>query len=512
MLVGEMRDLETIALTLTLAETGHLVFATLHTNDAAQTVDRIIDVFPSDQQDQIRVQFSMALAAVISQRLIPRVGGGRVAAYEVLLGTSAVTNIIREGKIRQLRNLLATGQKDGMMVMEQSLASLVHTQVITYEDAVAASVYPDEIAGFASHVTTDPDIPPPAHFKLGAAGNGSQPAPPPAVTGCAAAASASCGARSGRLSGPELVLADLRASSASWPSARSPTWSSTGCRFTSTSPTSAVRSGTAVRGPRSSAGRSRCSDCGAGVRPIDNIPIVSWLVLRGRCRSCGARIPAFHPLVELAVPLLFLGAVWSLGLTWAILPALWLIPVGVAVSVIDLRTLIVPTRIVWPAFFVMVGLCVVSAGLEGEWNRLASAAIGLLALAGPLFAIWFAIPHGMGFGDVRLATLLGFTIGFYAEGALLGAAFLSMLCLAGSAVLGILLGVIALGARGRGAKVPFGPSLVAGAFLCIAFAEPISRNHRVLTGIGSAGMGWYTMQLRRPAAMSNTTRLSLSSL
>ena len=106
-------------------------------------------------------------------------------------------------------------------------------------------------------------------------------------------------------------------------------------------------------------------------------------------------------------------------------------------------------------------------------GRLASAAIGLLALAGPLFVIWFAIPRGMGFGDVRLATLLGCTIGFYAEGALLGAAFLSMLCLGGSAVLGILLGVIALGARGRGAKVPFGPSLVAGAFLCIAFAEPI---------------------------------------
>ena len=189
-LVGEMRDLETIALTLTLAETGHLVFATLHTNDAAQTVDRVIDVFPSDQQDQIRVQFSMALAAVISQRLIPRVGGGRVAAYEVLLGTPAVTNIIREGKIRQLRNLLATGQKDGMMVMEQSLASLVHRQVITYEDAVAASVYPDEIAGFASHVTSDPDIPSPAHFKLGAAGSGSPetvalPPPPPPAAGAA---------------------------------------------------------------------------------------------------------------------------------------------------------------------------------------------------------------------------------------------------------------------------------------------------------------------------------------
>ena len=220
-------------------------------------------------------------------------------------------------------------------------------------------------------------------------------------------------------------------------------------------------------------GRSRCSDCGDDVRPIDNIPVVSWLILRGRCRSCDARIPVFHVLVELSVPLLFLGAVWALGPTWAILPALWLIPVGVAVSVIDLRTLIVPTRIVWPAFFVSVALCVVSAGIEGEWDRLASAAIGMVALAGPLFLIWFAIPHGMGFGDVRLATLLGFTVGFYAEGALLGAAFLSILCLGGAAIFGILLGIIALGARGRGAKVPFGPSLVAGAFVCIAFATPI---------------------------------------
>jgi len=169
-LVGEMRDLETIRLTLTLAETGHLVFATLHTNDAAQTVDRIIDVFPADQQDQIRTQFSMSLAAVIAQRLVPRIGGGRVAAYEVLMGTTAISNIIREGKVRQLRNLIATGQKDGMMVMEQSLAALVAAGVITYEDAVAASVHPEEIAGLAQRQQHDLDLPTPAHFVVGAAG------------------------------------------------------------------------------------------------------------------------------------------------------------------------------------------------------------------------------------------------------------------------------------------------------------------------------------------------------
>ncbi|CAN5428025.1 type IV pilus twitching motility protein PilT [soil metagenome] len=172
-LVGEMRDLETIKLTLTLAETGHLVFATLHTNDAAQTVDRVIDVFPADQQDQIRTQFSMALAAVVAQRLIPRVGGGRVAAYELVIGTPAVSNIIREGKVRQLRNLIATGQKDGMMVMEQSLAKLVASGIITYEDALAASVHPDEISGLAAGNQFDPDVPPPAHFVVGASAPGS---------------------------------------------------------------------------------------------------------------------------------------------------------------------------------------------------------------------------------------------------------------------------------------------------------------------------------------------------
>lgn len=146
-LVGEMRDLESVALTLTLAETGHLVFATLHTNDTAQTIDRIIDVFPPNQQDQVRTQLSMALQAVIAQRLIPRIGGGRVAAYEILMGTTAVTNLIREGKIRQLRNVVATGAREGMQVLEQHLGQLVQAGVISMEDAMAVSVHPEDISG-----------------------------------------------------------------------------------------------------------------------------------------------------------------------------------------------------------------------------------------------------------------------------------------------------------------------------------------------------------------------------
>ena len=153
-LVGEMRDVETISLTLTLAETGHLVFATLHTNDASQTVDRVIDVFPADQQDQVRTQFSMALAAVIAQRLVPKIGGGRVAAYEVLLGTSAVSNLIREGKVRQIRNIISTSQKDGMCVLEQSLGNLLSQGIISLEEALAASVHPDDIANL--HVDHHP--------------------------------------------------------------------------------------------------------------------------------------------------------------------------------------------------------------------------------------------------------------------------------------------------------------------------------------------------------------------
>jgi twitching motility protein PilT len=144
-LVGEMRDLETISLALTLAETGHLVFGTVHTNDAAQTVDRIVDAYPADQQPQIRTQFSMTLAAVISQRLVPKIGGGRVAAYEVMMGTAAVTNLIREGQVRQIRNAIATGAKDGMMVLEASLNHLAKSGVVSYEAAVAASIYPEEI-------------------------------------------------------------------------------------------------------------------------------------------------------------------------------------------------------------------------------------------------------------------------------------------------------------------------------------------------------------------------------
>ncbi|CAN5428152.1 A24 family peptidase [soil metagenome] len=220
-------------------------------------------------------------------------------------------------------------------------------------------------------------------------------------------------------------------------------------------------------------GNSRCSSCGEPVRPFDNIPVISWLLLRGKCRGCGERIPAFHPIIELLSPLLFLGAVWSIGLTWQLLPALWLIPVCLAISAIDFRTLIVPTRIIWPAFFVTVALSVVAAGVEGEWMWLATAATGLAVLAGPLFIIWFINPKGMGFGDVRLAVLLGWSVGFYAGTKPLAGVLLGLICMTLAAITGIVIGIVGLSARGRKAKVPFGPAMVIGAFICIALASQI---------------------------------------
>ena len=145
LLVGEMRDPETIQTALTIAETGHLVFATLHTNDAGQAVDRVVDVFPGEKQAQIRVQLAASLTGIVSQRLLPRIGGGRVAAFEVLTATFAVRNLIREGKSSQLRNVVSTGSKFGMQTLESSLSQLVVDGVVEYEDAAARSLFPDEI-------------------------------------------------------------------------------------------------------------------------------------------------------------------------------------------------------------------------------------------------------------------------------------------------------------------------------------------------------------------------------
>ncbi len=144
-MVGEMRDHETISSALTIAETGHLVLATLHTNSAAQTIDRIVDVFPDEQQKQVQLQLSNVIEAVFSMRLIPAVSGDRVVAYEVMLGTSAVKSSIREGKTHQIDNILQTSTEVGMNTLEMSLATHVKNGKVTYETAQSFALRPDEL-------------------------------------------------------------------------------------------------------------------------------------------------------------------------------------------------------------------------------------------------------------------------------------------------------------------------------------------------------------------------------
>lgn len=144
-LVGEMRDYETIASAITVAETGHLVFATLHTNSASQTVDRVVDVFPSEQQDQIKLQLSNVLEAVITQRLVPTIDDSRTVAYELMMATTAIKTAIREGKTHQIDSIIQTSSDAGMNTLEMSLATLVRDGRITIETAKSYAVRPDQL-------------------------------------------------------------------------------------------------------------------------------------------------------------------------------------------------------------------------------------------------------------------------------------------------------------------------------------------------------------------------------
>ena len=139
-LVGEMRDKETIAAALTLSETGHLVFGTLHTRSAPSTIDRIVDVFPPDQQDQIKVQLANSIQAVVAQQLLPMLGGGRVASIEVMVATSAIRNLIREGKTYQIMSSIETGSQFGMQPMDKMLAELHRSGQVSYEEAIIRAI------------------------------------------------------------------------------------------------------------------------------------------------------------------------------------------------------------------------------------------------------------------------------------------------------------------------------------------------------------------------------------
>lgn len=144
-LIGEMRDLETISAAITIAETGHLVFATLHTNSASQSIDRMVNVFPPHQQPQIKAQLANVLKAICSQRLVPAIGGGRICASEILVATPAVRNIIREGKTHQLDATIQTGGKEGMQSMDRTLADLIQAGQISYDEALNFAVDADDL-------------------------------------------------------------------------------------------------------------------------------------------------------------------------------------------------------------------------------------------------------------------------------------------------------------------------------------------------------------------------------
>ncbi len=144
-LVGEMRDTETIHLAVTAAETGHLVFGTLHTNSAAESIDRMVGVFPSDQQEQVRTQLSNSLVAIVTQQLLPKVGGGRIGAIEIMIANSAIRNLIREAKAHQMTSIIQTQTGIGMQTMDQALRDLVLNGQVTYDDAMSRAHNPAEL-------------------------------------------------------------------------------------------------------------------------------------------------------------------------------------------------------------------------------------------------------------------------------------------------------------------------------------------------------------------------------
>jgi leader peptidase (prepilin peptidase) / N-methyltransferase len=216
--------------------------------------------------------------------------------------------------------------------------------------------------------------------------------------------------------------------------------------------------------------RSRCPGCGTEIAARDNIPVVSWLALRGRCRTCAAPISARYPLVEAATGALFAAAALRFGASWQLPAFLVLFAALLAISAVDLELYIVPNRIVYPALFLSVPLLVVAAALDGDWRSLRDAALGGALGWGLLFVVHVISPGGMGFGDVRLAGLIGVHLGWLSVGHVLVGLFLGFLL---AAAVGVVL--IAAKVLTRKAKVPFGPFLAAGAVIAVLAGDPLLR-------------------------------------
>ena len=214
--------------------------------------------------------------------------------------------------------------------------------------------------------------------------------------------------------------------------------------------------------------RSRCPGCGTELAARDNIPVVSWLMLKGRCRTCGEPISPRYPVVELATAALFAAMAVRLGVD-AALPAFLVVTAGlVAISAVDLERFIVPNRILYPTLFIAAPLLVVAAAVYGDWKGVRTAAVGGALGWALLLIVHLVSPAGMGFGDVRLAGLIGMLLGWLSVGHVLVGLFLGF---ALAALVGV--GLIATGLKSRKDKVPFGPFLAGGAVLAVLLGTPI---------------------------------------
>lgn len=223
---------------------------------------------------------------------------------------------------------------------------------------------------------------------------------------------------------------------------------------------------------------SHCPGCDRPIRRRDNIPVLSWILLRGRCRDCGASISARYPVVELVTAAVFGVLAWRFGLEWSLPAYLYLGAIGVALAVIDIDVHRLPNAIVLPSYGVAAVLLLLAAAVSGDWSSLLRAALGGLALFGIYFALAFVYPAGMGFGDVKLAGVLGIYLGWLGWGVLLIGGFLGFL------LGGVVGGALMVARRaGRKSKIPFGPFMLAGAFIAILVGQPIFDGYLNLMGL-----------------------------
>lgn len=223
---------------------------------------------------------------------------------------------------------------------------------------------------------------------------------------------------------------------------------------------------------------SACPACGHLIRPRDNLPVVGWLVLRGRCRDCSEPISARYPLVEAATGGLFVLTAWRFGFDPALPAYLYLVAVGVALALIDLDVHRLPDALTLPSYPVGLGLLAVAAVSDDKGDALLRAGIGCLIAFGFYFVVWFAYPAGMGFGDVKLAGVIGIYLGWLSYGVLAAGLFLGFLI---GAVLGI--GLMAFSGAGRKTKLPFGPSMLAGAYLAVLVGQSLVDAYLSVTNV-----------------------------